>query len=123
MQTLVLKIILNYLQFRERYRKEKPRMKKTAAIYSIPLELCAGSREALSGEVQGYLAHKKKQPPRTQQYDFAQGAMAVLGRWAVSYERGTPVSDQAPLSRVWGIARIGFRAQSPCFQGVRDGPP
>ena len=40
--------------------------------------------------LQGYLAHKKQQPPRNLQQDYAQGPMAVLGGWAVSYERGTP---------------------------------
>jgi hypothetical protein len=41
--------------------------------------------------VQGYLAHKNLLPPRTIQYDYAEGPMVVLGGLAVSYERGTPV--------------------------------
>ena len=28
---------------------------------------------------QGHLAHKKEPPPRTLQYDYAQGPMVVLG--------------------------------------------
>jgi len=42
--------------------------------------------------LQGYLAHKKHPPPRTLQKDYNQGHMVVLGRGAVSYERGTPVN-------------------------------
>ena len=44
--------------------------------------------------VQGYLAHKKTPPPRTLQYDCAQGYMVVLGGRAVSYERGAPVDSK-----------------------------
>ena len=53
--------------------------------------------------IQGYLAHKKQRRPRTLQYGCAQGLMVVLGRWAVSYERGTPVwraeSNGGPFTR------------------------
>ena len=48
------------------------------------------------GTVQGYLAHKKLQPPRTLQEDCALGPMVALGGGAVSYERGTPVPGQHP---------------------------
>ena len=47
--------------------------------------------------LQGYLAHKKQQPPRTLQKDYAQGHMVALRWGAVSYERGTPVLKQRPL--------------------------
>ena len=39
----------------------------------------------------GYLAYKKPHPPRTLPYAYAQGPGGVLGGWAFSYERGTPV--------------------------------
>ena len=39
----------------------------------------------------GYLAHKKTNPPRTLPQAYAYGPSGVLGGWAVSYERGTPV--------------------------------
>jgi len=42
--------------------------------------------------LQGYLAHKKQRPPRTLQWDYAYGPMAVLVGENVSYERGTPVT-------------------------------
>jgi len=42
--------------------------------------------------LQGYLAHKKHPPPRTLQWDYTYGPIAVLGGGAVSYERGTPVT-------------------------------
>ena len=42
-------------------------------------------------EIQGNLARKKQRPPRTLQYDYAWGPMVIVGRWAVSYSRGTPV--------------------------------
>ena len=41
--------------------------------------------------LQGYLAHKNTQPPRTLPKAYAQGPGGVLGGWAVSYERGDPV--------------------------------
>ena len=41
--------------------------------------------------LQGYLAHKKPHPPRTLPKAHAQGPRGVLGGWAGSYERGTPV--------------------------------
>ena len=44
--------------------------------------------------VQGYLAHKKRPPPRTLQHDYTQGPMVALGEVAVSYERGTPVRER-----------------------------
>ena len=42
--------------------------------------------------LQGYLARKKLPPPRTLQYEYAQGPMAALTGGAVSHERGTPVN-------------------------------
>ena len=53
--------------------------------YAVPECVCG-----VAG-VQGYLAHKKQRPPRTLQKSCAWGAMEVLGRWAVSNQRGTPV--------------------------------
>ena len=41
--------------------------------------------------LQGYLAHKKTPPRRTLQNAYAYGPMVAIGRWAFSYERGTPV--------------------------------
>jgi len=42
-----------------------------------------------TGAIQGYFAYKITPPPRTLLY--AQGPRGVLGGWAFSYERGTPV--------------------------------
>ena len=47
--------------------------------------------------LQGYLANKKHPPPRTLQWDFTKGHVVVLGRGAISYERGTPVAPTAAL--------------------------
>ena len=41
--------------------------------------------------IQGYLTHKKQRPPKTLLWEYAEGPMVVLGRGAVSYERGSPV--------------------------------
>ena len=43
--------------------------------------------------LQGYLVHKKPPAHRTLQWGYAQDPMVVLGRGAVSYERGTPVTQ------------------------------
>ena len=40
---------------------------------------------------QGYLAHTQTPLPRTLQEPCAWGPMVVLGGWAFSHERGTPV--------------------------------
>ena len=55
-------------------------------------EGCSPKMYWVRRNLQGYLAHEKQRPPRTLQQDHDQGPMAVLGWWAVSYERGTPVS-------------------------------
>ena len=39
-------------------------------------------------------AHKKTHPPRTLPQAYAYGHRVVLGRWAFSYERGTPVHQE-----------------------------
>ena len=31
--------------------------------------------------LKGYLAHKKRQPPRALQYDYAYGPTVILGGW------------------------------------------
>ena len=41
--------------------------------------------------VQGYLTDKKTHPPRTLPQAYAWGPRGVLGGWASSYERGSPV--------------------------------
>ena len=51
-----------------------------------------------------YLAYKKTHPPRTLPYAYAYGPRGVLGEWAFSYERGTPVQKQLSKGkrrRVW----------------------
>ena len=57
--------------------------------------------------VQGYLAHKKKPPPRNLQEDQAQGPMAILGEEVVSYERGTTVVErrlhQPAIAHIYSI--------------------
>ena len=50
-------------------------------------------------QISGYLVHKKQNPPRTLQQDYAQDPTVVLGGGAVSYERGTPVGHSAPKER------------------------
>ena len=42
-------------------------------------------------EVRGYLAYKKTHRLRTLPQAYAQGPRGVLGGWAFSYGRGTPV--------------------------------
>ena len=49
-------------------------------------------------DIQGYLADQKQRPPRTLQYDYAQGPTEALWGGAVSYERGTPVGDFRRIS-------------------------
>ena len=44
--------------------------------------------------LQGCLANEKTTPPRTLDYDYAWENMVVLGGWAFSYGRGTPVHVQ-----------------------------
>jgi len=39
----------------------------------------------------GVLAHKKTQPPRTLEWDYALGPMVVPGGWRFLIKRGTPV--------------------------------
>jgi hypothetical protein len=43
-------------------------------------------------ELQGYLTHKKKHPPRTLPQAYALGHKGVLEGWAFSYGRGAPVN-------------------------------
>ena len=45
----------------------------------------------ISKPVQGYLTYKKTYPPRTLPEASASGPGGVLGGWAFSYGRGTPV--------------------------------
>ena len=63
--------------------------------------------------LQGYLTYKKTHTPRTLPQAYAWGPRGVLGGWAVSYERGTPVRGQALLS--------GFTASSTSV--MHQGPP
>ena len=62
----------------------------------------------LTSEVQGYLAHKKQPPPRSLQEDRAEGPMGILGGWAFSYERGTPVAPIAILQEQGGLQVVGL---------------
>ena len=50
--------------------------------------------------VQRNIAHKKQCRPRTLQQGYAQGPVVVLGGWAVSYERATPVEPLAAVQRL-----------------------
>jgi len=61
---------------------------------SFGLLMC--QRHLIMCHIQGNLAHKKQPPPRTLQWDFAQGPMEVLEEGAVSFERGTPVEVCSP---------------------------
>ena len=57
-------------------------------------------------DLQGYLTHKKQHRFQTLQKGYAWGPMVVLGRWAVSYERGTPVPlprERKHLERLKGL--------------------
>ena len=65
-------------------------------------------------QVQGYLEHEKTSPPRSLQYAYAYGPTAVLGGWAFSYERGTPVGYRLDGARV----RTGLRTW--CHPGYRE---
>ena len=68
---------------RERGRQHQEELQ---ALASLALRLRWGT--------QWYLDYKKQRPPRTLPYAYAYGPMGVLGGWAVSYERGTPL---------WGV--------------------
>ena len=58
--------------------------------YDVP----APSTNGAPFTMQGYLAHKKRSPPRTLQWDYYTSGPVVLG-WAASYERSIPVNDGA----------------------------
>ena len=45
-------------------------------------------------QVYMYLAYEETQPPRTLPLAYAQGPMGVLGGWALSYGRDTPVETE-----------------------------
>ena len=53
----------------------------------------------LRGLLQGYLTHKKLPHPETLQLEHAEGPVVVLGRGAVSYERGTLVAQSRDEKR------------------------
>ena len=53
-------------------------------------------RPQVTQHLQRYLAHTKTYPPKTLQWQYAQGPMVALEGEAVSYERGTPVTPAPP---------------------------
>jgi len=55
--------------------------------------------------LQGYLAHKKTLTPKTLPWAYASGPRGVLGGYAFSYERGTPVVGQRRVERTWSKPR------------------
>ena len=55
---------------------------------------------AYQPSLQGYLARAKQHRPRALQQGYAQGPMVVLGRWAVAYERGTPLPQHRCLQQI-----------------------
>ena len=75
----------------------------------------------LVGGVQGYLAHKKPPSRRTLQQAFAQGPMVILGGWAFSYERGTPVRRPMRSNRS-NFAHITYRGTSLTRKRLPVGP-
>ena len=64
--------------------------------------------------LQGYLAYKKRPPPRTLQQAYSRGPTVVLWKGAIPYERGTPV---------WGVRlhvqQLGYKGTSL----IRNCPP
>jgi len=64
-------------------------VKKVPLMSSKDLHSFVGDGYMLG--IQGYLAHKKRPPPRTLRHDYVQGHMVALGRGGVSHERGNPV--------------------------------
>ena len=67
-------------------------------VFSHPEESWAGWPA-----LQGYLADKKPLPPRILQWAYAQGPMVVLGVWAFSYKKCTPLGTyRRPAPRVLG---------------------
>ena len=52
-------------------------------------------------DLQRYLMYKKTHSPRTLPYAYAEGLRGVLGGWALSYGRGTPV----PLSSQYSTCK------------------
>ena len=65
----------------------------------------------------GYLAHEKQPPPRTLQQKYADGPMVVLGRSAISYEQGTPLTlwrnDPSPWNVTIGQRNSGIEERHP----------
>jgi hypothetical protein len=64
----------------------------------IALWPCGRAPDERSITLQGYLAHKKVQPPRTLEKAYAYGPVPILGGGAVSYEQGTPVGLPTSVS-------------------------
>ena len=56
--------------------------------------------------LQGYLAHKKQRRPTPLQLGCTLGRMVDLGRWAVSYERGTPANPEPKTGSFHHQARL-----------------
>ena len=73
-----------------------------------------------SPRLQGQLAHKKTHPPRTLPKAYAQGPRVVLGGWAFSYVRGTPVEGRIPAGDSFSKPNAQV---SPCLAGVFDNFP
>ena len=73
---------------------------------------------ALGSVVQGCLAHKKSTSLRTLPWAYAQGPTRVLGGWAFSYERGTPVTNLRPVVTTLGLVEMLFRCVVATFRGV-----
>ena len=66
--------------------------------------------------LQGYLTSKKPPPPRTLQKDQAWGPTGVLGGWAFSYERSTPV-DTKPSTLHTADCKGFARPAASCVEG------
>ena len=73
-----------------------------------------------SPRLQGQLAHKKTHPPKTLPQAYAQGPRVVLGGWAVSYVRGTPLEGRIPAGDSFSKPNAQV---SPCLAGVFDNFP
>ena len=69
-----------------------PPRARTEVIYEdLQMLRCRANSVVCGVPVHGYLAHKKPSPHGTLPYTYVYGPMVVLGRRALSYERGTPV--------------------------------
>jgi hypothetical protein len=93
-------------------------LKDRPSALSSPPQLYRGASLIPRPTLQGYLAYKKTHPPRILPKAYAWGPRGVLGGWAFSYGRGTPVALQGHLVHTKAHARPteGFQKRAPPYE-------